>query len=207
MKAEPETRIERGHDISFSIDDLVDKSKPEPWDGKSYFIFIYLHSDSLRAFFFLPVSAVHDNADLSPGIRNYAARNNLRAMKKGDLAFFYHSSCKVPAIVGIMEIVEEHSPDLTAQDPKKPYYDPKDNDPENPKWSVVHVEFRRKFKEPVTLSELKEMVKANSNHVLKNMDLLGRGRLSVGKVSKKEWDFIMNLIEKNDQEELRAKSD
>jgi predicted RNA-binding protein with PUA-like domain len=39
------------------------------------------------------------------------ARNNLRAMKKGDLAFFYHSSCKVPAIVGIMEIVQEHTPD------------------------------------------------------------------------------------------------
>lgn len=168
---------------------------------------IYIHSDSVRVFFFLSVSAVHNNADLSPGIRNYAARNNLRAMKKGDLAFFYHSSCKAPAIVGIMEIVEEHSPDLTAQDPKKPYYDPKDNDPENPKWSVVHVEFRRKFKEPVTLSELKEMVKANSNHVLKNMDLLGKGRLSVGKVSKKEWDFIMNLVEKNDQEELRAQRD
>lgn len=50
-------------------------------------------------------------ANIAPGIRNYAARNNLRAMKKGDLAFFYHSSCKVPAIVGIMEIVREHSPD------------------------------------------------------------------------------------------------
>ena len=146
-------------------------------------------------------------ANITPGIRNYAARNNLRAMKKGDLAFFYHSSCKVPAIVGIMEIVEEHSPDLTAQDPKKPYYDPKDNDPENPKWSVVHVEFRRKFQHPVTLSELKEMGKANSNHVLKNMDLLGKGRLSVGKVSKKEWDFIMHLVDKKDSEELKSKSD
>lgn len=128
-------------------------------------------------------------------------------MKKGDLAFFYHSSCKVPAIVGIMEIVEEHSPDLTAQDSKKPYYDPKDNDPENPKWSVVHVKFRRKFQNPVTLSELKEMVKANSNHVLKNMDLLGKGRLSVGKVSKKEWDFIMDLVGRKDSADLKAKSE
>lgn len=45
------------------------------------------------------------------GIRAYAARNNLRAMKKGDLAFFYHSNCKEPGIVGTMEIVQEHSPD------------------------------------------------------------------------------------------------
>lgn len=122
-------------------------------------------------------------------------------MRKGDLAFFYHSSCKVPAIVGIMEIVQEHSPDFTAQDPKKPYYDQKDNDPENPKWSVVHVEFRRKFKKPVTLSELKEMVKGG-NKILANMDLLGKGRLSVGKVSKKEWEFIMELVRKKDEQEL-----
>lgn len=123
-------------------------------------------------------------------------------MKKGDLAFFYHSNCKIPAIVGIMEIVEEHSPDRTAQDSKKPYYDPKDNDPENPKWSVVHVEFRRKFRNPVTLSELKEMVKGG-NKVLANMDLLGKGRLSVGKVSKNEWDFVMDLVKKKDEEELK----
>lgn len=45
------------------------------------------------------------------GIRAYAARNNLRAMKKGELAFFYHSNCKEPGIVGTMEIVQEHSPD------------------------------------------------------------------------------------------------
>lgn len=45
------------------------------------------------------------------GIRNFAARNNLRAMKKGDMAFFYHSNCKPPGIVGTMTIVQEHSPD------------------------------------------------------------------------------------------------
>ena len=52
---------------------------------------------------------------LSSGIRAYAARNNLRAMKKGDLAFFYHSNCKVPGIVGTMEIVQEHSPDCKSE--------------------------------------------------------------------------------------------
>ena len=49
-------------------------------------------------------------ADTGTGIRNYVARNNLRAMKEGDLAFFYHSNCKEPGIVGTMEIVQEHSP-------------------------------------------------------------------------------------------------
>jgi len=87
---------------------------------------------------------------------------------------------------------------VTAQDPKKPYYDPKDADPENPKWSVVHVEFRRKFKHPLTLHELKDLAKTNP--VLEKMDLLGKGRLSVGKVSKEEWDFIMEILEKREQE-------
>ncbi|KAL5354052.1 hypothetical protein ACLOAV_000137 [Pseudogymnoascus australis] len=123
MKAEPESRLEKGHDVKFSIDDLAAKTEPEAWDG----------------------------------IRSYAARNNLRAMRKGDLAFFYHSSCKTPAIVGMMEVVAEHSPDFTAQDPKAAYYDPKDKDPANPRWSVVHVVFREKFANPLTLRELKDM--------------------------------------------------
>lgn len=88
---------------------------------------------------------------------------------------------------------------VTAQDPKKPYYDPKDTDPENPKWSVVHVEFRRKFKYPVTLHELKALAKSNT--ALEGMDLLGKGRLSVGKVSKQEWEFIMGLVEKKEEQE------
>jgi predicted RNA-binding protein with PUA-like domain len=98
MKAEPESRLEKGIDIKFSIDDLAAKTEPEPWDGKP--------SSSISKFKF-------HYTDSETGIRAYAARNNLRAMKKGDLAFFYHSSCKVPAIVGIMEIVAEHTPDRT----------------------------------------------------------------------------------------------
>lgn len=57
---------------------------------------------------------------MTPGIRNYVARNNLRAMKKGELAFFYHSNCKEPGIVGTMEIVQEHSPDCTLQSCPRP---------------------------------------------------------------------------------------
>ncbi|KAK4226293.1 PUA-like domain-containing protein [Podospora fimiseda] len=126
------------------------------------------------------------------GIRNYAARNNLRAMKKGDLAFFYHSNCKEPGIVGIMEIVKEHSPDLSAHDPKAPYYDPKST-PDDPKWSVVHVKFHRKFKVPIGLKELKEM--GGAGKPLENMQMIRQSRLSVSKVSQREWDYLVGLAE------------
>ncbi|RKU43082.1 hypothetical protein DL546_002324 [Coniochaeta pulveracea] len=156
MKAEPETRLEKGIDVRFSIDDLAAKTEPEPWDG----------------------------------IRNYVARNNLRAMKKGDLAFFYHSNCKEPGIVGTMEIVREHSPDLTAHDPKAPYHDPKSN-PDDPKWSVVHVKFRSKFPVQVGLQELKAL--GAPGGPLENMQMIKQSRLSVSKVSAKEWKFLNEL--------------
>lgn len=97
-------------------------------------------------------------------------------MKKGDLAFFYHSNCKIPGIVGMMEIVEEYSPDLTARDPQEPYFDPKDKGDE-PRWSVVHVEFRRKFDKQIKLSELKEWNK--KGQPLEHMQMLNSARLSV----------------------------
>ncbi|KAI1271884.1 DUF55-domain-containing protein [Xylaria sp. FL0933] len=107
------------------------------------------------------------------GIRAYAARNNLRSMKKGELAFFYHSNCKEPGLVGTMEIVQEHSPDLSAHDPKAPYYDPSSK-PEDPKWSMVHVKFRSKFAQPIGLKELREMGKPGQP--LENMQMLKQTR-------------------------------
>ncbi|RYP91155.1 hypothetical protein DL770_002717 [Monosporascus sp. CRB-9-2] len=124
------------------------------------------------------------------GIRNYVARNNLRAMKKGELAFFYHSNCKEPGIVGTMEIVQEHSPDLSAHDPKAPYYDASSK-PEDPKWSVVHVKFRSKFAKPIGLKELREMGKPGQP--LENMQLLKQSRLSVSRVSPAEWAYLMSV--------------
>ncbi|RYP07921.1 hypothetical protein DL764_002192 [Monosporascus ibericus] len=124
------------------------------------------------------------------GIRNYVARNNLRAMKKGELAFFYHSNCKEPGIVGTMEIVQEHSPDLSAHDPKAPYYDASSK-PEDPKWSVVHVKFRSKFAKPIGLKELREMGKPGQP--LENMQLLKQSRLSVSRVSRAEWDYLVSV--------------
>jgi predicted RNA-binding protein with PUA-like domain len=89
------------------------------------------------------------------GVRNYQARNKLRAMKVGDLAYFYHSSCSVPGIVGTMRIVREVAPDETALDPNHNGYDPKST-PAICRWDAVRLRFETKFHEPVTLRQLKK---------------------------------------------------
>ena len=123
------------------------------------------------------------------GIRNYQARNFMRdQMKVGDLVFFYHSSCEVPAIVGIMKVASKPYPDSTAFDSKAKYYDPK-SDPDNPRWVHVDVKFVKKLKIPISLSELKEYPELNE------MQLLKRGnRLSIMPVEPEHWDFIYGLI-------------
>ena len=89
------------------------------------------------------------------GVRNYQARNMLRdSMKKGDTAFFYHSSCEIPGIAGIVRIVKEGYPDKTAFDRKHHHYDP-DSKPDDPRWYVVDVKLERKFKRIITLDELR----------------------------------------------------
>lgn len=122
------------------------------------------------------------------GVRNYQARNMMRdLMKKGDLAFFYHSNCEEPGIVGIMEIVREGYPDFTASDPESKYYDP-GSDPGNPRWYMVDVRFRRRLKRTITLRELKR------HPALADMPLLRRGnRLSIMPVTSRQWDFILGL--------------
>lgn len=120
------------------------------------------------------------------GIRNYQARNMMRdEMKKGDMAFFYHSSCPVPGIVGTVEIVSEAYDDHTALDPKSNYYDAKATK-ENPRWCMVDVKYRKKFKQIITLQALKQ------NKKLDGMTLLKRGnRLSIMPISAKEWKAIL----------------
>jgi predicted RNA-binding protein with PUA-like domain len=122
------------------------------------------------------------------GVRNYQARNLMRDdMKVGDLAFFYHSNCVEPAIVGIMDIVRAGYPDNTAFDPKDKHYDPKSN-PGSPRWYRIDVRFQRKLGRAITLAELRE------HPQLANVPLLQRGnRLSVMPISKLEWDFILGL--------------
>lgn len=122
------------------------------------------------------------------GVRNYQARNMMRdQMKKGDQAFFYHSNCKQPGIVGIMEIAREGYPDYTAFDPESSYYDPKST-PDHPRWFMVDVRLLGKFSRTITLNELKHRPE------LEGFQLLKRGnRLSVMPVDPVHWRFIMAL--------------
>ena len=88
------------------------------------------------------------------GVRNYQARNFLREMEVGDLAFFYHSNTKPPGIVGLMKIIEADIVDPTQFDESSKYYDSK-SDPENPRWRTVKVGYGETFKEQITLDTLR----------------------------------------------------
>ena len=122
------------------------------------------------------------------GVRNYQARNMLRdEMKRGDLAFFYHSNCETPGIAGIMEISKPGYPDPTAFDHRSRYFDPK-SDPANPRWYLVDVRYRRKLKRTITLEELRRQPP------LQKMALLQKGnRLSIMPVTKKEYEYILKM--------------
>ena len=124
------------------------------------------------------------------GVRNYQARNTLRdSMKKGDLAFFYHSSCAVPGIAGIVSVVKEGYPDETAFDPRDHHYDA-DSERDAPRWFVVDVKLVRRLPRIITLGELREHAKRE----LSGMVLLRAGnRLSVMPVSLEHWKFITSM--------------
>ena len=108
--------------------------------------------------------------DLWDGVRNYTARNNLKAMKVGDLALFYHS-VKEKAIVGIAECTKEHYPDPTTDDDR---------------WVVVDFVAKEKLKKAVTLEDVK------ADERLSQMDLLRLSRLSVQSVTKDAFDIIIS---------------
>jgi predicted RNA-binding protein with PUA-like domain len=122
------------------------------------------------------------------GVRNYQARNFMRdQMRLGDLAFFYHSSCEVPGIAGIVEIARLAYPDATQFDRKSNYFDPKATR-DNPRWFNVEVRLVKKTR-LAPLSELR------SYPELAGMQLLQRGnRLSITPVDPAEWKFIMGIL-------------
>ncbi|MFP6781392.1 MAG: EVE domain-containing protein [Gammaproteobacteria bacterium] len=134
------------------------------------------------------LKACPKQTDMWDGVRNYQARNMLRdSIKKGDLVFFYHSNCDETGIVGVMQVVKEAYPDPTAFDPNDPHFDPK-SDPDDPRWFVVDLKFKRKFKRVITLRELKE------HKEIESMRLVQRGnRLSVMPVDNAHWDFVEAL--------------
>ena len=125
------------------------------------------------------------------GVRNYQARNMLRdQMKVGDRAFFYHSSCDEPGIVGAMEIVRSGYMDPTAFDANDHHYDPASKT-DNPRWYAVDVRFLKKFSRVITLAELKEYSELSSMWVLRKGN-----RLSITPVTANEWKIIGNIMTK-----------
>ena len=142
------------------------------------------------------VFSIHDLAKAKKktthweGVRNYQARNFLRAMKKGDLAIFYHSNADPSAVAGIVEVVREAYPDESAWDRQSDYHDPNAS-PDNPIWSMVDVKLVEIFPRELPLDELRG-VKA-----LAGMELLRRGsRLSVHPITPAEFRTIQSLAYK-----------
>ena len=122
------------------------------------------------------------------GVRNFQARNFMRdQMRVGDLAFFYHSNCGEPGIVGVVEVCKPAHPDATQFDRKSKYYDP-DSKRDDPRWLNVDVKFIRNTRR-VSLEELR------SHKPLAKMRVLARGnRLSITPVDPREWKFITTKL-------------
>jgi predicted RNA-binding protein with PUA-like domain len=117
------------------------------------------------------------------GVRNYQARNHMRAMKKGDLVLFYHSSAEPTGVAGLAKVVKEAYPDPTQFDRKSEYHDPK-SPKEDPRWWLVDVGFVERFDEPVPLAAIK------AEKRLEDMVLVNNSRLSVQPVREDEYTRV-----------------
>jgi predicted RNA-binding protein with PUA-like domain len=128
-----------------------------------------------------------DKKDSWEGVRNYQARNFMREMASGDLVVFYHSNAKPPGAAGVCRVLREAYPDDTQFDQKSEYYDAK-SEQEDPRWSMVDVEFIEKFEEPVSLQALKH------DPALEEMRVTQKGsRLSVQPVEKKHFMRVLKM--------------
>lgn len=143
------------------------------------------------------LKASKDQTTWWDGVRNYEARNKMKSMKLGQQAFFYHSNCKNPGLVGLMNVCKESYVDHTQFDPEDAHYD-QTSKPKNPKWYMVDVKFERDLKRFIPLTELKHyhLLHKNDAGPLAKLSLFTRSRLSVQSISKEEWDFILDLENK-----------
>lgn len=114
-----------------------------------------------------------DKSTFWDGVRNYQARNNLRAMKKGDLVLFYHSN-EGKEVVGVAKVTKESYQDPTTEDPN---------------WVVVEIAPYKKLKKSVGLDQIKK------DKRLENMALIKQSRLSVMPVKREEFDLVLELGE------------
>ncbi len=121
------------------------------------------------------------------GVRNFQARNFLRAMKEGDTCLFYHSNASPAAAVGVCRVVREHYGDPTQFDPKDDHYDA-DSIPTDPRWAAVDVAYVSTFAHPVSIQDMR------NNERLWGMKLLEKGsRLSVLPVTAAEFAEVVRL--------------
>ena len=122
------------------------------------------------------------------GIRNYQARNFMRKMEIGDKAFFYHSNCKPPGIVGLMEIVNKNIIDPTQFDKNSKYYDSKSYE-SNPRWDCVKVKFLSKSKKIISLEELRSLFNEEELLVVKKGN-----RLSILPVLRQSANLLISRL-------------
>lgn len=123
------------------------------------------------------------------GVRNFQARNFMRAMNVGDGVLFYHSSTAVPGIYGVAEVASAAYPDPTQFDSRSKYYDEKSSR-ENPRWSLVDVRYVRTLERPVTL----EAIRGHAEALGEDFALIRRGtRLSVLPVTSAQWKLLLSL--------------
>ena len=129
-----------------------------------------------------------DGSTCWDGVRNYQARNFMRdAMSVGDPVLFYHSNANPPGVAGVARVCSEAHPDHTAWDRESRYFDARSRR-EDPVWMMVDVEFVEKFKEPVTLPQLK------ANRVLDGLLVVKRGqRLSIQPVEARHFRQILKM--------------
>ena len=150
----------------------------------------WLMKSEISAFSFDDLLAAPKGTDCWDGVRNYPARNHMRAMKKGDRVLFHHSGAAPAHVAGVAEVAREAYPDHTQFDPGSRYHDPKAT-PEEPRWFMVDVRAVEKFAAPVPLPDLK------SNPRLKKMTVVQRGqRLSIQPVTKAEFDEVLRMAKK-----------
>jgi predicted RNA-binding protein with PUA-like domain len=176
----------KGEDVPRDIDGPCDDTGIANTTPSYFLVKSEPHEFSIQDLQKLP-----DSTNDWDGVRNYQARNIMRSMKRGDRAFFYHSSCKVPAMVGTLRIVQEARPDPTALDPNHKYYDPKSTR-DNCRWDIVSVQLEQIYPVSVTLLELKTA--AQHNPILADMSLFRNSRLSVQHVTEPQWNAVEELM-------------
>ena len=129
-----------------------------------------------------------ENVTLWDGIRNYQARNFMRKMAKGDKVFFYHSNCKPPGIVGLMEVVDLNIIDPTQFERKSKYFDP-NSKPNSPRWDCVKVKYLFKANKILSLNELKILFNEEDLLIVKKGN-----RLSIVPIKKDIAKIILEKI-------------